>query len=151
MKINNKYIETVVNNFIDTETGELIDTDVNVKTHKVLVESKDQFAFVYASLIGALKSLNGTDVKLLMYCSMNCSYNTNLIPLNSFFLEEAANQLDSSVGSLKNSIMNLTKKSILVKLGAGTYRVNPRYFWKGDRTERSVTMKYILEVECPDC
>jgi hypothetical protein len=151
MKLIEKYDETVVNNFIDPETAELIETSVEVKTHKIAVESKDQFAFIYASLIGALKGLNGGDIKLLMYCSMNCTLNSNMIPLNSHFLAEAAKQLDVSAGSLRNSIMSLTKKDILIKVGSGTYRVNPRYFWRGDVSERLKTMRYILEVECPTC
>lgn len=151
MKIVTKYGGTVVSNFINPETAELIDTLVEVKTHTIAVESKDQFAFIYASIIGALQGLNGGDIKLLMYCSMNCTLNSNMIPLNSHFLAEAAKQLGVSPGSLRNSIMSLTKKGILIKVGSGTYRVNPRYFWRGDTNERLKTMKYILEVECPNC
>ena len=151
MKLKNKYSETVVNNYIDSDTGELLNFDVEVKTHKIVVEGKDQFAFMYSSIIGALNGLNGSDIKLLMFCSLNCTYNSNIIALNSHFLELISSQSGVSVGSLKNSLTSLHKKNILIKLGGATYRVNPRYFWKGENTERTKTMKFILEVECTDC
>ncbi len=151
MKIKLKTGPTVINNYIDPETAELLDVSVDIKTHTIVVDSKDQFAFVYSNVIGALKGLNGTDIKLLIHCSQHCIYNTNVVSLNKYFLEGIAKTYDTSVGSLKNSIIRLVQKSVLIKMGSGTYRVNPRYFWRGESNERLTTMKFILEVECPHC
>lgn len=151
MKIKTKYDETVVNNYLDSVTGELIETHVDVKTHKIVLDSKDQFAFMYSTLIGSLQGLNGSDVKLLMYCTLNCTYNTNVVALNSHFLKLASQQTGVSLGSLKNSLTVLHRKNILIKLGGATYRVNPKYFWRGESAERVATMRFVLEVECPTC
>lgn len=151
MKITDKYDETVVSNFINLETGEIIDTDVQIKTHKIIVASKDQFAFMYSSFIGTLKHLTGTDVKLLTYISLKAEYNTNIVMLVLPFLKNLSTELDVSVHSLKASTMRLKHHKIIIPLGSGAYRINPRYYWKGDATNRISTMKFILELECPDC
>ena len=151
MKIKNKYDETVVNNFIDSETGELIDTSVQIKTHTIIVPSKEQFAITYASLIGAIKHLDGVGVKILMYCSLNCTYNSNLISLTKPYIHQISLAFDLSEGSIKSSIRKLVREKILIPQGSGAYRVNPRYFWKGDNNSRHEKMKYVLEVECPTC
>ncbi len=151
MKISNKYDETVVNNFIDPLTGELIDTQTLVKTHKIIVDSKDQFAFTYSEIIGQLKNLSGVDIKLLTYCSLCCEYNTNSVVLVKPMLKKISTDFDIAEGSIKNSIKKLVGKKILIPQGSGVYKINPRYYWRGEKSERSVVMKYILEVECPTC
>jgi hypothetical protein len=150
MKIKTQLVESK-DNFIDPETHELLDTVSDVRKEKIVVDSREQFALYYSSIIGALKDLNGLDVKLLMYCTMNSSYNTNMISLTNPFLKDAARTYGSTVGSIRNSITRLCNKNILIKEGSGAYRINPRYFWRGTTAERKRTMKYVLEVECPNC
>lgn len=151
MKLKNKYDETVVNNYIDAESGELLDTEVQVKTHKIVVNDKEQFAFMYASIQAGIVDLNGVDIKLLIYCSLNCSYNSNMISLTAPYLAEISKIYSVSEGSLKNSIKRLVNLNILIRKGSGAYRINPKYYWKGEGSERIKTMKYILEIECPNC
>jgi len=141
----------VRNHFIDPESGELLATSMDVKEGKIIVESREQFSLVYATIIGALSELNGLDVKLLMYCTIHSSYNTNLIALSNPYLKYIAELYGSTPGSIRNSITRLCNKQILIKAGSGSYRINPRYFWRGTTPERERTMKYVLEVECPNC
>jgi hypothetical protein len=141
----------VRNHFIDPESGELLATSMDVKEGKIVVESREQFSLVYATIIGALSELNGLDVKLLMYCTIHSSYNTNLIALSNPYLKYIAELYGSTPGSIRNSITRLCNKQILIKAGSGSYRINPRYFWRGTTPERERTMKYVLEVECPNC
>jgi len=142
-----KYYETVKSNFIDSETGEILDTDVQIKEHKIITASKDQFVFFYASFIGMLKGLNGVEIKLLMYCSLNCSFNTNLIALTGPVKETISKEFDIAHGSIKNAIMRLVKKGILTRAGYATYIVSPEYFWKGEASNRVEALKFKFELE----
>lgn len=151
MKLVHKYKGTVVNNFIDPETGELLDTEVDVKTKTILVETKEQFAFTYSSIIGALKNLTGADIKLLTYICLKAEYNTNIVVLIKPFLLKLSEEVDLSVETLKASVTNLKRQGVIIPLGSGAYRINPRYYWRGDSTERKNKLKFVLEVECPTC
>lgn len=150
MKIKTKRTETIINNFID-EMGQIVDTSVEVKTQKIVVDTKEQFAYQYASVIGAISDLNGLDVKVLTYCTLNAGYNTNVIPLMQTHIDSIATTFSVAQGSIRNSVKRLVEKKILFKLQNALYRVNPKYYWRGEGTERSKTLKYILELECPDC
>ncbi len=151
MKLVHKYKGTVVNNFIDPETGELLDTEVDVKTKTILVETKEQFAFTYSSIIGALKNLTGADIKMLTYICLKAEYNTNIVVLVKPFLLKLSEEVDLSVETLKASVTNLKRQGVIIPLGSGAYRINPRYYWRGDSTERKNKLKFVLEVECPTC
>ena len=138
------------NNFIG-DGGELLDTEMDVKNQKIVIDDKEQFTFMYASIIGVMKDLNGGDIKLLSYCSMRSETNSNRIALVKPIIQEIADTFEISVSSVKNSIVVLKNKDILIPLGSGVYRINPKYYWRGTLNQRLKTMKYILEIECPDC
>lgn len=53
--------------------------------------------------------------------------------------------------TIKNSMSKLTKLGVLIPLGSWTYRINPRYYWRGKSGERLKAMHYVLEFECPEC
>lgn len=148
LKVKSDYI---INNYVDTETGEMLQTTMDVKHHKIVVDDRETFAFQYSSIMGVFKELSGRDIKVLTYCSLNSERGTNRISLTKVITEEIATIYDTSYNSVKNSITVLKKKMILMPLGSGTYRINPRYYWKGSSDERKKTMKYILEIECPFC
>lgn len=139
------------NNYLDSTTGEVLSQEILIKQDKIIVDNKEAFALAYASIVGVLNRLNGNDVKLLTYCSIYAEYNTNRISLTKPICEEITRQTELPYQSIRNSITKLIKANILIKLGSGTYRINPRYYWKGNSQERLTTMNYILEIECPGC
>lgn len=143
-------LDTVKNNFI-SEEGELLSTEIDTKIHKIVVDDKEQFTFMYASIIGVMKDLNGGDIKLLSYCAMRSEANTNRITLVKPIIQEIADDFEISISSVKNSIVALKNKDILISLGSGVYRINPKYYWRGTMNQRLKTMKYVLEIECPNC
>lgn len=53
--------------------------------------------------------------------------------------------------TINNCLSSLTSKNILIRIGVGYYRINPRYVWKKSSGERDKMLKYILEVECKNC
>jgi len=151
MKLKQINTGTVVNNYIDMDTGELKDSDVYTKTHTIVVKDREQFAFQYASIIGCLNDLSGLAVKLLVYCSLHAEYNTNRVHLGKSSLEEVARDFDTTYDSLKQRITELVKANILIRIGSGMYRVNPRYYWRGEGPKRETVWEYVLRIECPNC
>lgn len=147
MKEKKVYTEKVKNNYIDTATGEVISTDVQVKHHKVVVPTKEAFAFQYAAIIGELKELSGRDIKVLTYCAINASTETNELHLTSTVLGRIAEEFGSTVPSIRNSVSALAKKQILIPIKGGSYAVNPKYYWKGTINGRSKVLKYVLTLE----
>lgn len=135
-----KTIETVDNSF-STETGELIDSNRDIKNITIFVEDGESFAYVFSSIIGALKGLNGNDVLVLTYCSLNAEFNTNRITINKPIAEEIQSTLGVPYQSVKNSVSKMAKMGMLQKLGSGTYLINPHYYWRGKRHDRGKVAK----------
>jgi hypothetical protein len=141
--------EKVTNNFFDSSTGEILSTETDVKTHSIIVESPNHFAMMHIPMLAILDQLDKTALKVLMWCALNADYNENTVNLTKPKCVLITKQFKIGYQTIKNSITRLSKKKALIPLGSGTYRVNPKYFWKGQNTVKRKTMKYILEMECP--
>jgi hypothetical protein len=135
-----KTTETVTNNFSE-ETGELKGSHKETKSYSIFVEDSESFAYVFSSIIGALKNLNGNDVLLLTYCSLNAEFNTNRITINKPICDEIHEKLGVPYQSVKNSLGKMTKIGIFQRLGSGSYLINPHYYWRGKRNERGKVAK----------
>ncbi len=151
MKTKTVRLDKVVNNFVDPDTGELLELSSNIKRHTIVVDDKETFAFQYASIIGVFKELHGNDIKVLTYCSLHAETNTNRIALTRPICDDITKKLNIPYQSIRNSLAKLVDKDILISLGSATYRISPKYYWRGNSTARLTTMKYILDVECPNC
>lgn len=143
--------ESVTTNFIDKETGEILEVGQEIKHHKIVVDTRRDFVMMHIPVIGLIDGLDNTTIKVLIWCGLNASYNANTVNLTKPMCEEITKEFKISYQTIKNSISKLSKQKALIPMGSGTYRVNPRYFWKGQTSEKLKTMKYILEVECPNC
>lgn len=151
MKVIKIKTDQVNNNFIDVETGEVIDQSVEIKHHKKVVDDKESFYWTYLSVMSLLDDIDKTSFKLLFYCVHNCQWNTNVISLTKPILKDIESKLGLKYQTCRNAISKLKKLGVFIDLGSATYRINPRYYWKGETKERLKTMKYILEIECPEC
>lgn len=106
---------------------------------------------VYPDVLGLLDELDKVSIKVLTHCSLICTPNTNMVALTLPFIQQIAKSSKLSVQTIRNSIVKLSKKNALIPMGSATYRINPRYYWKGNSSERKKTMEYILRIECPSC
>lgn len=140
----------ITNNFIDASTGELLETEMDVKHQKIVINDKRDFVNMSIPILGMIDGLDNTTIKVLIWCALNAEYNRNIVNLTKPMCDEITKEFKISYQTIKNSITKLSKKKALIPLGSGTYRVNPRYFWKGATSEKLKTMKYILEMECPN-
>lgn len=151
MKLKNGNAET--NNLIvvDSETGEVLDESKEVKRNKYLAKTKEEFYFTYLSAISLIDHLDKVAQKVLFYCNMYCQWETNMISLTKGILKDMEDKIGLKYQTIRNSIVKLKKLGVFIDLGGATYRINPKYYWKGSYDSRIKTMKWVLEIECPDC
>ena len=147
MRLKNVHKRTTVNNYVDTETGEVINTSTDIKHDKIIVNDAERFAMIFSNIIGVIDGLNGTAIKVLIFCSQNCVVNTCIINLGKAYRESICKAFDLKDQTVKNAISDLVKNGILIYESTSTYKVNPKYFWRGDMGERRKALKYILELE----
>ncbi len=141
--------ETTRTNFLNPDTGEVITVNEEVKHHSIIVESPLHFAMIHIPTLAILDQLDNTAIKVLIWCALNADYNENTVNLTKPKCTLITKQFKIGYQTIKNAITRLSKKNVLIAMGSGTYRVNPKYFWKGQNTAKRKKMKYILEVECP--
>lgn len=147
MKLQKVKTDVTVNNYIDSNTGELLDTSVETKHTKIVTHRGDEFASIYSSIIAAMKGLSTSAKSLLTYIALKSNINTNEITLVKSKLEELSKDSELSIPTIKRNIRILVEKDILIKKGSGLYLVNPKYFWRGSADNRNKKLKYILELE----
>ena len=144
-------IETTA--FVDNETGEILDE--NTKIHTFLANSKEAFFIGYVSLLFRLKNINWSAIQVYAYILAN--YPTNAkIGITSSIKNDIRKVMGSK--SKNNEIINralreLTQEKFLIKCddGDSTFKINPRYAFKGSTMERNAALKAVIELECPDC
>lgn len=142
---------TTTNNFIDRETGELIDTDSVEKGDVLIVDTQEEFTSLYYLIMGAVRGLDKTSILLLLWSAIKAQYNTNVVTFNKPICDIITEDTGLKYQSIKNAVSRMARMRILIPMGSATYRVNPAYAWRGPKDGRKTMMKYILEVQCPEC
>lgn len=133
---------------VDSDTGELI--DVEIKTEKYVLENREEFIQLYSSIHSKLNELDRSSSKLFNYCLFNCD-RENIVHMSGFTKNKISESTGMALSTINNGMVGLVKKKLLTKIGRATYRVNPIYAWKDSTASRSKMIKYVLEVECPNC
>lgn len=138
---------STVNNFL-TEDGELLDSIVN--TTKYLANSKEEFYLMYSSLVVVLEQ--STDVRIKLFAGLLKRYSAGQeFSLSNALKKRIAEETGCSYRSFDNATKYLSDNNIIVKLGDGLYRINPRHIFKGSTLERNKQLKIVLELHCKDC
>ena len=150
MKVGYKNVK-LVNTFLDQDTGEVLRSEKETVREKIVIDDKEEFVLMYAGVDQLLPELDKVSITLIIECCMRCELNSNLIALTKYIIQEIGRKSKLSSGTIRNSITRLVKARALIRVGSATYRVNPRYFWKGSSGDRIKTMQYIIENECSTC
>ena len=140
---------TTINNIIDSDTGELLETLINQSTY--LANTKEDFYLMYSSmLVNLIKYSKDTKVKFLAYIIQNYA-NGNMFSLGKQLKQIISTEIDVSHRSLDNCLTELVREKFLIKVDRNVYKLNPRHIFKGSSSERNLALKAILTLECPDC
>lgn len=122
---------------VDKNTGEIEDLKI-----KRLI-NLDEFIMIFLTSIPELMDLQGTELKVLLCCWKESTFNPannepNIVTNNKALKEKIRNYgLPLSDNFINKIICNLVKRGLLIKQCRGSYFLNPIYFFKGTLANRS--------------
>ena len=128
---------------IDGTTGELLNCVEHTRTE--LIKDKEAFCVIYAKYLSIMEGFSAAEGKLLSWCCLNATLNTNMVTLNKYYKEQAAAAMGINKRTIENAIVTLHKQQALVRIASGVYRVDPEISWKGTVAERTKVLKIHLE------
>lgn len=136
----NKYLtKQTIRDIVDSSTGEV----VSVETEKIfnIKTTVETFTMMYNDYLGKLYGIKHlSDIKLITKFCEIAEFNTGKVVLSSATRDEICEQLDISKPNLSKNIKRL-KELGLIDGDKGTYIIDPKLFWKGDRKMRAELLK----------
>ncbi len=131
---------------IDKETGEELSTDV--MNHQYLVGKPEEFYLVYNSLLNILAKweLSVSDLNLYSYLCVHYA-NGSIFNISESIKKEVGELNKKQPSSFNNSTRALLSIGLIVKVANKTYKLNPRYIYKGSSKNRSKALFEILQVD----
>lgn len=143
LKKGNTEIETI----IDSETGEILDT--NMKVHKYLANTKEEFFMCYSALIGVFMQMTQAEVRIFGYL---LRYAKGIkFDITKKLRVDMSDSIDINERTILNTLPTLIEKRILFQHEGGLYQLNPRFAYQGSVVERNGALKAIIELGCKDC
>lgn len=136
-----------VTNYIDMETGELL--DVKVKNHKFLTNDKGLFFMGYSALIGVFMEMSQAEIRIFGYC---LRYAKGVkFDISKRLRLDMAKTININERTILNTIPSLEDKGVLYRHENGLFQINPRFAFEGGRDERNNALKAIIELGCKHC
>ena len=134
------FVESVTQERIDRETGEIIRCDIK-KTHIVRLDPEDKFVQIYYEMLRTFYSIKYvSDLKLIIELASMANYNTGEIDLSTKKREVLCDRLGIKKTHLSTSLKRL-KELNLIRGEKGSYIIEEAVFWKGDKETRKELMK----------
>jgi hypothetical protein len=138
----------VVTEIVDSETGEVLST--NIKIHKYIASSKDEFMLLYVNVLPIFIGLSNPAKTVYAYLLSN--YNSNVtFEIASGTRSLISNTYGMSLSAVANALTELKEHSLIYSHTKGMYQINPRYAFKGSSNDRNSALKAIIELGCKDC
>ena len=139
----------IINRQVDYSTGEILEENLINAFHR-LTNNKDSFMLIYSKLLSILTDYDGTlaDIKVYSHLLSN-SNTTKPFSVNKTIKEIICESTGLSLISVDKALSSLTQNRngyspLLLKVGRGTYQINPMYAFKGSSTDRNATLKIVL-------
>jgi hypothetical protein len=105
---------------------------------------------MYQSMIQILKE--STDVKLKLFASLVERYSEGQeFSMTKSLKEVIALECGCKPRSFDSAFTVLVKDSVVVRVKAYLYKINPRHTFKGEKEDRNKNLKAIIELGCKDC
>lgn len=143
-----KTVSTSTDNYIDTQSGEIIDSITNRTTY--LANTKEEFYLMYSSMVLILKG--SSDVRMKLFAALLERYSKG----QEFSMSKAlkiiiAKETGCKPRSFDTAFTYLVKENIVVRIESQLYKINPRHVFQGSSSDRNSQLKAILELGCKDC
>lgn len=139
-----KKIKASTTVIVSEETGEVIDTSINII--KVLV-NPDDFCLTYAGLWNVLLNnpLSKADIELFAYLISVYSNGTSFT-ITNYIKKEISKQSGKSVTTYDRSTRSLLENELIYKVDKQVYKINPKYAFKGSSKNRHKAVIEMLEI-----
>jgi len=126
-----------------TNDGEILSTDI--KDHKYLVNTKEEFFLCYSALIGAFMEMSAAEIRVFGYLLRYSS--GSYVDVSKKMRIEMSTVINLNERTIFNTMPLLLEKGIVYRNDIGLYTINPKYAFKGSRDERNKALKAIIELE----
>lgn len=138
-----------VTNTVDLSTGEVV--NVNVKEHKYIANSREEFLLVYTKLLSIFqeKEMTLPEIRLYSYLLQTWNYDVSYevgVPLYN----DLSEKFDISWKTIRNAFYKLSARGLIYSPKSKLYMLNPRYAFKGSTLSRNKSLKILLEL-CENC
>ena len=122
-------------NYLDPATGEITFKSQEEWVH--LVKDNKRFFTMHEAIINLLPLLDGSELKVFIWCGMQANLNDNKLPLVREYRQQMAKETGVGERTVDNAIGSLTKKGIFLRTGTSSYHINPHLLWKGNKVGRA--------------
>jgi predicted transcriptional regulator len=137
-----------------TEIKEKYDSDNNfieatVKKHTFIANGKEEFFFVYSSMLAIFNSMEQSEIRVLGFLLRYAD--GTVFSIDKPIRIEIAKVTNLSERTIYNTVKALASKNLIFKHPSGAYQINPRYAYRGSVNERNNQLKAFIEIGCEDC
>ena len=129
---------TTINTITDKITGEVLaQTEEKEVNCQRVGESEPDFIKLYINRLAKIQGLNNSQAGILFEIAKKMPWENDTdqdIVLNAYIKEKIAQKLKLKLQYVNNSISNLVKQGMLIKMGSersAVYSINPLYIAKG--------------------
>mgnify|MGYP003408979101 FL=1 len=139
-KVHGKIRSVIEDSLTDFESGE-------VKVARKTITKNvpyDKFIKIYLEDFSGFLNIGKGEIRVLSYCWQISEYNTGRIYLVKKVKEEMSAEVKIKIESIDNIIYKLVRKNLLISEGTSVYRLNPKFFWKGDEAERCNVLQVVI-------
>lgn len=144
-----KTVRIETERYIDFDTAE--QRDVSINEIKVVVNS-DDFALIYAGLWDVIlgNPLSKADIEMFGYLIQNYADGTPFT-ITSYIKKCVADKANKSITTYDRTTSVLLKHQLIFSVdGKRTYKINPRYAYKGSSNNRKSALINMKET-CVNC
>lgn len=144
-----KPIKIETTDTIDFETGELVDR--SIKEINVLI-NPDDFALIYAGLWDVIlgNPLSKADIEMFGYLIQNYADGTPFT-ITNYIKKCVAGKANKSITTYDRTTAVLLRHQLIFSVdGKRTYKINPRYAYKGSSNNRKSALISMKET-CVNC
>lgn len=134
-----------ITNTVDFETGEVV--DVNVKEHKYIANSREEFMLVYTKLLSIFqeKEMTLPEIRLYSYLLQTWNYDVKY-EVGVALYNDLADKFGINYKTIRNAFYKLSARGLVYSPKPKLYMLNPRYAFKGSTMDRNKSLKILLEL-----
>lgn len=128
-------VNSVVTNYVDPESGELLDS---VENHLDILVDSDDFMLVYSKFWNSLmeSKLSKSDIELFAHL-VSCYASGVSFSITSYVRTEVSTKTGKPAITYNNSPKHLVDNKFIYEVAPRVYKINPEMAFKGSSKNRN--------------